>query len=491
MTTLLKDVFLTREEREHIAHWKYACVDNSITTKLFTPWWNFLVKFVPPTVAPNILSLAGLICILYFFNLAFNYADELPHACSFAGVILVFMYVSLDAIDGKHARNTGNSSPLGELFDHSCDNVSVPFLVMGFTLCMGITDTTINWYMVQTVQLLFLLSHVDAFCKRVVEFGTFTGPGEANHLYLVLLAANGFGCFAGFENWFTGVAKEFDMTSTQLGIAIFSTMYYLSWVFFVLYVASMESKHGVTKKGLMVCILVRTIPALLIYMGLMSNKLSIFSVVADGVIMAVLTGDMIVSKMASRDLHPLVPILLMLSIFDNFLCFAGVICYYSIVLYEISVHLRIPIFGVRRVVFINGVFDLFHRAHLRLVKAAAAEGTYLIVGVLSEEDVLSYKPKRPAMTFQQRFDALKDCAYVDEVIQSPLYIRGEEGDRFMEKHKIDLIVCSSEYDCPEDEYYESARRQGKLQVLERMDGISTSKLKNQVFERCEPNTKED
>lgn len=32
--------------------------------------------------------------------------------------------MTLDAIDGKHARNTGNSSPLGELFDHGCDALS-------------------------------------------------------------------------------------------------------------------------------------------------------------------------------------------------------------------------------------------------------------------------------------------------------------------------------------------------------------------------------
>jgi phosphatidylglycerophosphate synthase len=30
----------------------------------------------------------------------------------------VFMYQTLDAIDGKQARRTGSSSPLGELFDH-------------------------------------------------------------------------------------------------------------------------------------------------------------------------------------------------------------------------------------------------------------------------------------------------------------------------------------------------------------------------------------
>jgi hypothetical protein len=90
---------------------------------------------------------------------------------------------------------------------------------------------------------------------------------------LALLAANGFGFFAGFEEWFGALALSYDKTPTQLGILIFSSLYYISWVVFVIYVATMESKHNVTKKGLMVCILVRTIPALLIYWGLMSDKL--------------------------------------------------------------------------------------------------------------------------------------------------------------------------------------------------------------------------
>ena len=34
------------------------------------------------------------------------------------------MYQTLDAIDGKQARRTNSSSPLGELFDHGCDSLS-------------------------------------------------------------------------------------------------------------------------------------------------------------------------------------------------------------------------------------------------------------------------------------------------------------------------------------------------------------------------------
>jgi len=36
----------------------------------------------------------------------------------------LFIYQSLDAIDGKQARRTNSASALGELFDHGCDSVS-------------------------------------------------------------------------------------------------------------------------------------------------------------------------------------------------------------------------------------------------------------------------------------------------------------------------------------------------------------------------------
>jgi phosphatidylglycerophosphate synthase len=36
----------------------------------------------------------------------------------------IFIYQTLDAIDGKQARRTNSSSPLGELFDHGCDSLS-------------------------------------------------------------------------------------------------------------------------------------------------------------------------------------------------------------------------------------------------------------------------------------------------------------------------------------------------------------------------------
>lgn len=50
-------------------------------------------------------------------------------ACFLCGLGL-FIYQSLDAIDGKQARRTNSSSPLGELFDHGCDSISTVFVAV-------------------------------------------------------------------------------------------------------------------------------------------------------------------------------------------------------------------------------------------------------------------------------------------------------------------------------------------------------------------------
>lgn len=56
-----------------------------------------------------------------------NTVSPHPQAPSWAFIMSalgLFIYQSLDAIDGKQARRTNSSSALGELFDHGCDAVS-------------------------------------------------------------------------------------------------------------------------------------------------------------------------------------------------------------------------------------------------------------------------------------------------------------------------------------------------------------------------------
>jgi len=40
------------------------------------------------------------------------------------------MYRMLDEMDGKQARRTGNSTPLGLMFDHGCDAFSMGLVTL-------------------------------------------------------------------------------------------------------------------------------------------------------------------------------------------------------------------------------------------------------------------------------------------------------------------------------------------------------------------------
>jgi len=48
------------------------------------------------------------------------------------------LYTWLDCLDGKQARRTGTSSPLGQLFDHGCDALSVNLLLSMVGCSMGV-----------------------------------------------------------------------------------------------------------------------------------------------------------------------------------------------------------------------------------------------------------------------------------------------------------------------------------------------------------------
>ncbi|MFM7852058.1 MAG: CDP-alcohol phosphatidyltransferase family protein [Flammeovirgaceae bacterium] len=54
----------------------------------------------------------------------------MPSYCFYFLAIAVWTYSTLDAIDGKQARRTKSSSPLGQLFDHGCDSFSTTFFVL-------------------------------------------------------------------------------------------------------------------------------------------------------------------------------------------------------------------------------------------------------------------------------------------------------------------------------------------------------------------------
>lgn len=71
----------------------------------------------------------------------------------------------------------------------------------------------------------------------------------------------------------------------------------------------------------------------------------------------------------------------------------------------------------RRVVFTNGVFDLLHPGHVKLLQRARALGDLLIVGLNSDASVKRLKgPDRPFLGQRERAYLLASLEAVDHVV---------------------------------------------------------------------------
>lgn len=70
--------------------------------------------------------------------------------------------------------------------------------------------------------------------------------------------------------------------------------------------------------------------------------------------------------------------------------------------------------------YVAGVFDLFHIGHLNIFKRAKEQCDYLIVGVVSDEQVIKGKKTRPYIPFDDRLAIVQACKYVDEAVEIPV-----------------------------------------------------------------------
>ena len=67
-------------------------------------------------------------------------------------------------------------------------------------------------------------------------------------------------------------------------------------------------------------------------------------------------------------------------------------------------------------VFTNGVFDLLHVGHVRLLQFARAQGDHLIVAINSDASALRVKgPDRPIVPAHERAEVLRALRCVDNV----------------------------------------------------------------------------
>lgn len=462
----MASLFLTEPEKENVKRWRYSVEDRSISTLLLTPFWNFMLNLVPVTVAPNILTLAGFLCLVQSAYLTYYKMADYPELVTIANIILLFAYQTLDALDGKHARMTRNCSPVGELFDHTVDNIGVILIIMTMCWTFSMHDPETQWYFVNGVQLVFMWTHLVALKEGTIEFGRFTGPGE------VLL-----GCIALLGMRLYGLEITMPAWTNQ---ALLHGYLALIGIIFV-YAYKMPYS---TRNGVWLCLFFRTLAAFITYDLHTPSRTSMINldVFSDGLFWCLVTGDLILSKMAKRDLHPAIVIFSMISLISNWFVLMMAAVYYISTFTDLLNYLNIPMFGVVRTVYVNGVYDVAHYNHMKSFEAALeiSKCNRLIVGVMSDEDTKAHKgDERPYDPLEDRVKFVKGCRAVTEVIPGAPW--DDVPKEFIEQHGIDVVCHSEEYDPNDQGYaYKTPYDMGIVKLIPRGEGISTSKRVNRI-----------
>lgn len=133
---------LSAAQLKRLEEHKYSASGRSLFEPACQIYWNWLVQQIPTTIAPNTLTIIGLVVNIVTTVVLVYYCpsstEEAPAWAFIVSALGLFIYQSLDAIDGKQARRTNSSSPLGELFDHGCDAVSTVFVAVGTCISCGI-----------------------------------------------------------------------------------------------------------------------------------------------------------------------------------------------------------------------------------------------------------------------------------------------------------------------------------------------------------------
>ncbi len=131
----------------------------------------------------------------------------------------------------------------------------------------------------------------------------------------------------------------------------------------------------------------------------------------------------------------------------------------------------------RRIVTLNGSFDLLHAGHLHILGEARRQGDVLIVGVNSDASVKRYKAAdRPFIGEDDRARMLLALRVVDYV-----HVFGEDDPlAFLEEVRPHVHVNGSEYgaDCIEAPVVK--KHGGRVHIVEKIPGLSTSALGDKI-----------
>jgi len=137
-------------------------------------------------------------------------------------------------------------------------------------------------------------------------------------------------------------------------------------------------------------------------------------------------------------------------------------------------------------IYADVVCDLFHYGHVEFFRRARALGDRLVVGLVSDRDVLSYKPA-PIMAYEERAAVVRSCRLVDRVLDfpAPLYCT----PRFLDDIGADYCCHGDDMSEGElDRWYHAVAAVARLKVVRYTPDISSRQIVARIVNRLHDKT---
>uniref|UniRef100_A0A2N9G3Y5 Ethanolamine-phosphate cytidylyltransferase n=1 Tax=Fagus sylvatica TaxID=28930 RepID=A0A2N9G3Y5_FAGSY len=140
--------------------------------------------------------------------------------------------------------------------------------------------------------------------------------------------------------------------------------------------------------------------------------------------------------------------------------------------------------GKKRIrVYMDGCFDLMHYGHANALRQAKALGDELVVGVVSDEEIIANKGP-PVLSMEERLALVSGLKWVDEVItNAPYEITEQFMNSLFNEHKIDYIIHGDDPCLLPDgtDAYGLAKKAGRYMQIKRTEGVSSTDIVGRIL----------
>lgn len=137
----------------------------------------------------------------------------------------------------------------------------------------------------------------------------------------------------------------------------------------------------------------------------------------------------------------------------------------------------------KRIVLLQGTFDIINWGHIKAFKLAKSYGDYLIIALNTNELVEAFKQRKPVLPWEQKKFIIESCKFVDKVVPAPAF----SPILLLRKYKVDVYCITEEWLSTKkcEIKYMEALPNGKVKLLPRFKGVvPTSEIKRILLEEA-------